>query len=161
VAEAGGGFVLRVPLADADLQRLAVGQPVSVTVAALGAEALGGRIVEIGARSDGATGTFEAEVALPFVPGLRSGLIGEARLISGTAGASTVAVPPLALFSARAGEGFVYVVDRGRARARLVGVGPVRDDRVEILRGLAPGEPVIVTGIERLRDGMPVRLTSR
>lgn len=161
VAESDAGFVLRVPLADADLQRVTVGQPVSVTLAALGSGPLQGQIIEIGARSDSATGTFEAEIALPLVPGLRSGLIGEARLITGTAGGGSVAVPALALFAARAGEGFVYVVDRNRARARLVRVGRVDDNRIEILSGLTPGEPVIVTGIERLRDGVPVRLTSR
>jgi RND family efflux transporter MFP subunit len=162
IAEADHGFVLRVPIADNDLRRISIGQPASLTIAALGTAPIRGTIIEIGARSDSGTGTFEAEIALPTIAGLRSGLIAEARIaVPSALGPGTVAVPPLALFSARAGEGFVYVAENGRARARLVAIGTVDDERVQIVRGLSPGEQVIVTGIERLRDGMPVRLVPR
>ena len=160
LAEADEGFVLRVPLADRDLRRLSVGQPAAVRIGALGTPPLAGRIIEIGGRSDSATGTFEAEIALPMIEGLRSGLIGDAEIVAaGPATGTTIAVPPLAVFAARAGEGFVYVVRSGRARARLVRLGTVDDRRVEVVAGLRPGERVIVTGIDRLRNGMPVRVS--
>lgn len=162
LAEGDDGFVLRVPLADRDLDRLTVGQPAIVRIASLPESPLSGSIIEIGARSDGATGTFEAEIALPFAPGLRSGLIGDVELtVAGGTSAASATVPSLAVFAARAGEGFVYTVHEGRARARLVRLGRTEGAGVEVIEGLSPGEQVIVTGIERLRDGMPVRVAGQ
>jgi multidrug efflux pump subunit AcrA (membrane-fusion protein) len=71
-------------------------------------------------------------------------------------------VPTPALFAARADEGFVYVHDAasGRVRRRMVTLGPVDDAGVIILSGLAVGEQVVVTGIDRLRDGQRVAVAS-
>jgi RND family efflux transporter MFP subunit len=158
IGEATGGFVLRAPLTDADLARVKIGQAATVTLQALGGEPLAAKVSEIGGRGDERTGTFEVELALPAQPGLRSGLIGDARIETGSAdpGAGVV-VPASAVWQARADQGFVYVVDaKGRARSRLVGLGAVDDRQVVVTSGLAPGESVVVAGIDRLRDGGPV-----
>lgn len=161
IGEAGSGHVLRLPIADADVQRLTLGQPAEVLIPALGADPLIARVSEIGGRADDATGTFRVELALPSAPGLRSGLIGQAQLrLAPREGAvpQGVTVPPTALFSVRAGEGFVYVHDAaaGAARLRQVEVGSVSDSGAIVTAGLRPGEKVIVSGPDRLRDGMRV-----
>lgn len=160
IGEASGGYVLRVPLPDADLARLRLGQGATVTIPALGPRPLPATVTEIAARGDERTGTFEIELALAPMPGLRSGLIGEARVrVAGENGA--VAIPAGAIWQARADEGFVYVVDpRTRtAKARLVQLGPVDDREVVVSGGLAPGESVVSAGVDRVRDG--VRVTTR
>ena len=157
IAEASGGYVLRVPLPDADLAGLQLGQGAAVTIPALGERPFAAAVSEIAARGDERTGTFEVELALPATAGLRSGLIAEARIRVPGRG-SAVAVPTSALFQARADEGFVYVVDRGIARARVVQVGAVNDREVLVTGGLNAGERVIRTGVDRVRDGVAVSM---
>ena len=162
IGEAGGGHVLRVPLPDADLARVRLGQGAAVTIPALGERPLAATVSEVAARSDERTGTFEIELALPATAGLRSGLIGEARVrVAGEGGA--VAIPASAIWQARADEGFVYVVDprTQTAKARLVQLGPVDDREVVVTGGLTPGEQVVRAGVDRLRDGVKVTTRSR
>ncbi len=66
------------------------------------------------------------------------------------------------MFSARADEGFVYVYrsGSGTVAARLVRLGPVDDRFVTVIGGLAAGERVARTGVDRLRDGMKVALAA-
>lgn len=166
IGEKASGYVLRLPVADSDLPRLRLGQSAIVQIDALRAAPFAARVSEIGARGDDATGTFRVELALPALLGLRSGLIGEARLaLAGEAIASAganapLSVPASALFSARAGEGFVYVHDSAKAvvRLRQVSIGPVDDRAVTITSGLKAGEKVVTSGPDRLRDGMAVRV---
>ena len=50
--------------------------------------------------------------------------------------------------------------ENGEAAPRQVETGIRTADRVQITEGLAPGDSVIVTGIQQLRPGLPVRVTS-
>ena len=164
IGEADSGHVLRVPLADSDLARVTLGQLAAVVVPAVGPAPLAGRVSEIGARGDDGSGTFRVEIALPPRAGLRSGMIGKALLRFGGEGPATgsVQVPAMAVFSARADEGFVYVVDAARTRVQLrpVALGGTVDDGVTITGGLDPGETVVISGPDRLRDGARVAVKS-
>ena len=162
LGEAATGYVLQLPLSDADLGRISRGQPAEVIIPALGNRSFAASVSEIGARGDTGTGTFRVELALPVLPELRSGLIGSARLrLAATATSGGLAVPATAVFGARADEAFVYVLDRTGpvVRLRAVGVGPVGDSAVTITTGLRVGERVVTSGAERLRDGMKVSLS--
>lgn len=169
IGEADSGNVLRVPLTDGDLARVALGQSALVVVPAVGAAPMAGRVSEIGARGDDGSGTFRVEIALPPRPGLRSGMIGKAVLrfgsaasvvggAGGSSGGGSVRVPATAVFSARADEGFVYVLPPGADKVRLrpVALGPIDDDGVTVTGGLDPGEFVVISGPDRLRDGTRV-----
>lgn len=161
IGEIASGFMLDIPMADSDLARLRIGQPAEVHVPAVGPAAIPATIAEIGARGADGTGTFRVRLALAPVPGLRSGLIGAALLrLPGNSGNATISVPTTAVFSARADEGFVYAYDAaaGRVRLRQVGLGPLGDDSLVITSGLAPGDRVVTSGPDQLRDGMRVRV---
>ncbi len=54
------------------------------------------------------------------------------------------------------GAQVVYVVEGNRARLRVVQVGEVVGEEVEIRSGLEAGESVVVTGLEKLEDGKTV-----
>jgi len=153
------GFVLRLPLADRDAARVRPGQPAEVEVPALGNQPLAGVVSEVGARGDDGTGTFRIEVKLPADARLASGQIGRARLRLGAAlPGAPIRVPATAVFGARADEGFVFVFEPAgrRVRSRLVQLGAVGSDGVVITAGLSAGEQVVVTGVDRLRDGQTV-----
>ncbi|MFZ4690604.1 MAG: efflux RND transporter periplasmic adaptor subunit [Polymorphobacter sp.] len=159
VGELASGYVLQLPVSDADLGRIAIGQQAAVTIPALGVAPIAARVSEIGARGDDATGTFRVELALPARLGLRSGLIGSALLRFGGVGTGgAVSVPASAVFSARADEGFVYVLDAAgtHVKRRLVTIGQLGDTALTITAGLNAGERVVTSGADRLRDGMRV-----
>lgn len=65
-----------------------------------------------------------------------------------------VVVPDTAVQLGARGS-FVYVADEGKALLRLVKTGWRHDGKV-IVEGLEPGQSVVVDGVDRLRDGMPV-----
>ncbi|KAB7646188.1 efflux RND transporter periplasmic adaptor subunit [Polymorphobacter fuscus] len=167
IGEANSGHVLRVPIADADLGRVRLGQLAAVTVPAVGPQPMAARVSEIGARGDDGSGTFRVEMALPARPGLKSGMIGKAVLRFGGIGpgvarGGVVMVPASAIFSARADEGFVYVHDSaaGQVRLRQVALGRVGDAGVQVTGGLRAGEQVVVSGPDRLRDGTRVAIAA-
>lgn len=158
IGELGSGYVLRVPLSDADLPRVRLGQGAAVTIG--GSAPLAATVSEIAGRGDERTGTFQVELRLPGSAGLRSGLIGNAVIRTGGGNdAGGVAVPAGAVFAVRADEGFVYVHDaaKGTVRSRMVGVGAL-SGRDVVVTGLAVGTPVVVSGVDRLRDGIAVKV---
>ena len=157
LGETQGGYVLRVPLSDADLPRIRLGQGATVMLPTLSAQPVAATVSEIAGRGDDRTGTFQVELRLAPRSGLRSGLIGNAQ-IHGGGGADGVSVPASAVFAARADEGFVYVYDPATrtVHARLVGIGGLTDRDLAVTRGLAAGTLVVVSGVDRLRDGARV-----
>lgn len=156
VSQAGGGLVLRVALTDSQLTSLRLGQVTTVRLPALGGQPVAARVIELGGRGDARTGTFEAELALPPLAGLRSGMIGEARLPA-TDRSASLAVPASAVFQARADEAFVYVVDvANKAQVRRITIGRIDNQSAEVLSGLTPGDKVISKGLSRVRAGVTV-----
>lgn len=160
IGEDASGHVLRVPLSDRDAARIRPNAPAVVTLAALDGQRLIGRVVEIGGRADRATGAFTIEVTLPADPRLRSGQIGTARIFTAVGGTTAPLVPAAAIFSPRAGEGFAYVVDRaaGRVHLRRVTISEATDGGLRVTAGLKPGEWVATSRVDRLKDGMRIRI---
>lgn len=161
IGDMNQGFVMRLPLADRDAARVRQGQPAMVRIPALGAGTLVGQVSEVGARGDDGTGTFRIEVKLPANKRLASGQIGTARLTLGSAEpGAPISVPATAVFGARADEGFVYVLEpvTRRVRRRQVALGTVSDAGVIVTAGLKPGDQVVTTGIDRLRDGQVIEV---
>ncbi|GAA4775697.1 efflux RND transporter periplasmic adaptor subunit [Novosphingobium ginsenosidimutans] len=158
LGDASSGFVLRVLLADRDAVRVRPGIPAEVRFDALPGIVLSGPVIEVGGRSDRGTGAFTAEIALPPDPRLRSGLVGRATIATPAAGGSAgLIIPPTAIFSVRADEGFVYVVDaQKRVKARRVALGPLTAGGTEVLSGLNRGEVIALSGLDRLRDGTQI-----
>lgn len=66
-------------------------------------------------------------------------------------------IPPTALFAVRADEGFVYVVGKDRkVRARKVSLGPLGLAGSEVLSGLATGETIVTSSLDRMREGLAI-----
>lgn len=156
LGETSSGYVLRVPLADRDAERVRIGAPATVTFGP--AAEVRGQVVEIAGRADRSTGAFIVEIALPGDAALRSGRIGGARIVAGGMRAS-LAVPAAAIVAPRAGEAFVYVLDPSRklVRLRKVTIGEANDTAIAVTGGLRAGELVATSRVDRLHDGMAVR----
>jgi RND family efflux transporter MFP subunit len=72
---------------------------------------------------------------------------------------------PLVAVSRINGQYFVYVAEKGDggatvARQRAVTLGPVLGNDYIVLEGLKEGEQLIVSGVQKIGDGMPVSVTA-
>lgn len=133
---------------------VALGAPVPVRLDGLDRD-IQGTIAEIQPAADEATRTRLIKVALPALPGLRSGRFG--RLLLATGAAASVSVPADAVVRRGQLES-VFVVSSGIARLRLVRSGREHDGRLEIASGLSGDEPIVLAGAAALVDGQRVEV---
>ena len=112
-----------------------------------------GTVVEISRAVDADARAFLVKIALPDVPGLRSGEFGKARFDGTPRHALTV---PLSAVVRRGQLTSVFVVDNGRARVRLVNL---RES--EVVAGLTESELVILVPPAALTDGRRVSVGGR
>lgn len=158
VGEFASGFVLRVPMPAGQASGLAVGQAADVRFRDSAAPPMAARIIEIAGRADPATGTFRVEFALPAHAALRSGLIADVELPAAQ-GQSRLLIPATSLFSARADEGFVWRYDPAArsVKPQMVKLGEVSGEGVAVQSGLARGDLIVASGVDRLVAGQKVQ----
>jgi HlyD family secretion protein len=158
-----------VKVAEADVLRLAIGQPATVVLEALPGRTFPGRVVEVGASALPVVGTgaaareFRVRVRLDEPdPGLRPGLTCDADIL--TDERRNVTTVPLQAVALRDGAGGgqqsgVFVLRDDRAVFTPVRTGIIGGLDMEV-SGLAPGTPIIVGPFQTLReltDGAAVR----
>lgn len=154
LGEIDKGFVLRVPMTDADAARVRVGMPAKVLISAISDLPIDAVVSEKDARADERTGTFEVSFLLPGNDRLRSGQLGKVEVEVSRASSETFAIPANAIFGVRTGEGLVFVVDaKNRVKQRNVSIGKLTDKNLEVLSGLVEGDVIVTRGVEKLRDG--------
>ena len=122
-----------------------VGQPASMTLSYLPGKTFRGRISYILPQVDPNTRTLKVRIAFDN-PGyeLKPDMYGEVELRTG--GARRLVVPQSAVLNS--GDRQVVFVDRGNGQfePRDVAIGQQREDRIEILSGLKPGERIVTSG---------------
>jgi len=139
---------------------VAIGRDVEFTVDAYPDRSFTGRVrfVSPAVRADSRSLVVEAVVANESGE-LKPGLFATAR-IEKPERSPAVLLPRTAVGTVA--DAFrIYVIDGGRASARLVTLGQTVGDQVEITSGIKPGELVAITSIERLSDGSPVTATQK
>lgn len=175
---AGGGFTrtgigtivdmdsleVQVDVNEAYIGRVQPGMPVEAVLNAYPDWRIPGEVIAIIPTADRSKATVKVRIALDtrdprIVPdmGVRVSFLER----PGTAAArpTGVWVPSRAVVTegeaAKAGKGTVFVVEDGRARARVVPLAETRDTDRRIPSGIAPGTPVIVEPAS-VRDGRRV-----
>lgn len=128
-----------------------VGQSVPVKI---GSQQLAGRIVEIVPAADPNTRTFTIKVGLPADCLCQSGQYGQAEIATGEQ--TRLLVPESALVRRGELEGVFVINSQGIAQYQLVKTGQTFGTQVEILSGLADGETIAVSEVDRIQDGMRV-----
>ena len=115
-----------------------------------------GAVISVDSRVDPMTRSLAAVAELPNEDGdLKPGMFLQvviARRREDVVLAAEAALVP------RQGRQYVYVVDEGRALEREVKLGTRSPGQVEIVTGLEAGEEIVTQGVQRLRDGLPVRV---
>jgi len=113
-----------------------------------------GRVAEVVPAADVTSHTFLVKIDLPHDCNCRSGEYGQASFPIGEA--KRLAVPSSAVLDHGELQGIFVVGADGNVEYRLVKTGITFGNRVEILSGLAAGEKVAISQIDRLRDGARV-----
>jgi RND family efflux transporter MFP subunit len=125
--------------------------PARVQLDALGEKSLAGKVAEIEAGADPTSHTLKARVDLPKEAGVQSGMFGRAFFLRG--GKQALVVPGDALVTRGQLRG-IYVVDgTGLMRWRVVTLGGMIGNQVEVLSGLNDGEVLVLSPRGQELDG--------
>jgi len=135
-------------------QRIHVGEPIAISLIAGGAPIMS-NVDGVDPQIDATTrlASIYARVAVSAGVGPGEPLRGSVT-VSGSASRLTI---PYAALLDDGGRSYVFVVKDGVARSRDVSPGNSAGDRIQILKGLVPGEQVVTEGGTALEDGMKVR----
>jgi RND family efflux transporter MFP subunit len=97
-------------------------------------------------------GTFENPDAI-----FRAGQVTRARVVFSTHPGVRVPVPAVVRMS---GQYFAFVVEEGPQGAivhqKPIDVGELDDNRYAVVKGLAPGDRIAITQLQKLREGAPI-----
>lgn len=148
---------LVVPVAEQDLAAVRPGTPAAVRPDALPSRRFAGEVSSVSPVLATTTRTAETRIRVPNPEALlRPGMTARVELLLARR-TGVLAVPAEAVLE-QDGVRSVFVVEDGLARARPVALGVSDGTRVEVVRGLQPGEMVVVAGQHNLRDGSRVIL---
>ena len=118
---------------------------------------IAGVVIRLAPSVDANTHTFRAEVAVSNPERLlRPGMFVEVTIIAEQR--VDVPVVPRESIARRTGRNVVFVLTGQRVVRRDVNLGLGDDEQVEVLAGVAPGDRIVVRGVETLTDGTRVRV---
>lgn len=118
---------------------------------------LAGTLKLISPVANPAARAFEARVTVNNPDGLlKPGMFVQVELDSGQA-KQLFTIPANAVVEIQ-GQNYIYVAQDGKASQKPVTTGEIIGDRVEILTEINADEPIIVSGVNRLRDGDTVNV---
>jgi Fe2+ transport system protein FeoA len=87
---------------------------------------------------------------------LRPGLIAQVKVVYGKK--DPIILIPLDAVIGFGTEPSVFIVKDGKARRRIIKMGEITGERVEVFEGLVPGDTLVVAGQEYLTDGREVAI---
>ncbi len=134
---------------------IAIGDTLSVEIPAARLT-IPGTVAEIAPAADPRSRTAAVKINLSKDPGLRTGQFARVQLPVNPA--QTLLIPQSAVVPFGQMDK-VFVLEDGKAQLRLVRTGTVRDDQVEILTGIEPGDTVIIDNNALLVSGQPVTVS--
>lgn len=144
-------------VAEADITALRVGGTARMDFLAASAEPMKGRIEFLSPTLNEGTRTLSVRLSLANPRGvLRPGLYG--RVVFETAARESITVPREAVVDTGDVQ-HVFVECHGRVLPRVVTLGSVHGDRVEVLDGLMDGERVVSSGVFLLDSESRLRAT--
>lgn len=146
---------LMIEASETDAGALQPGQAVDLAVRSLPSVGFSGELDWVSGSLDRASRTLTARARFNNPDGvLRDGMFGTARIQVGDAADRTLV--PIDAVQEIEGQDIVFVPgeESGHFRALPVTTGAENDQAVEILAGLAPGDPVVVSGAFDLKSAL-------
>ncbi len=154
--------VLRVP--ERYFLRMEPGMPVSISPLAKPEQVVETKITLKGSVVDRTTRTGLVEVYLDNKDGALTAGSAVRASVEMSRRDGVILIPAeaaiLSVETDRTGKATVFVQDGDKAKEREIKIGVRQGDELEVLEGLAAGDPLVVRGAGFLRDGNPIRIAS-
>ena len=150
-------IVIRAAVPERYAAKIYKGMAAAVHLDAFPNDSFSARIVRVYPYLDERMRTRTVELNLLEKMNLLPGMFGRIRLTLESI-KDAVTVPSQALVVTPSGASTVYVLVEAKAVQRKVQTGIEEAGRIEVLSGLNPGDQLIVSGQEKLKDGAEVRL---
>jgi multidrug efflux pump subunit AcrA (membrane-fusion protein) len=154
--------LVRVPIHEKDITRIQVGNEATITLDAFPERTFTGQVKHIIPQADAASRTFPIKIEVPNTAdnALKAGMFARVKLRAGPAQVAML-IPKDAVVRQAAGQ-VVFVVQEEKARLVPIKTGRAQDGLVEVLESpLKPGDTVVVTGNETLRDQAPIMVKGK
>lgn len=143
-------------ISESSLAKVRIGNPVEVTVDALGGKKIPGTITAINPQGDKVGRLFKVRVQISGpVEGLKPGMFARGSVILRTL--PGVMVIPQRSVIQRDKDSYVYIVKGDKAKMVKVSLGLVKDGLVQV-DGLNLGDQLVISGQESLTDGATIRI---
>ena len=160
---------VKISVPESEISHLYVGDQVSIHVAALGDAAFIGRITEKGIDANPVSHTYDVKALITNSHGkLLPGMVCNAKVYASsirsnihnqsTLPATNIVLPANCIELGVDNSRFVWTVVKGKAHQQYVNVGDFKGDGVIILSGIKPGDQVIVSGQQKVSEGMKVKI---
>jgi multidrug efflux pump subunit AcrA (membrane-fusion protein) len=147
---------LRIDIPEQAISTIQPGQTVSITTSAYADRSFAGRIARISPNIVATSRTLTVEAEVENNQGLlKPGQFATVR-ISQPKGDAAVLIPARAVRTEQ-DISRVFVIRDGRVQERVVQLGQVEGELVEVKTGISTDELVATSNVEQLRDGTPVR----
>lgn len=155
--EKTGKYTANLQLPEKYIETISKRKKVKVVIQVLSHKPLTGTIEEIFPMADEITRSFLIKVGLPHEKGLRSGMF--ARVFIPVGQGSMLLIPSTAVIRSGQLTG-IYILDNNTAKFRLIRIGRVVGESIEILSGLKPGNRYVVVPPPTLSNGDRVEAVS-
>jgi membrane fusion protein (multidrug efflux system) len=155
-------LVVRFAIPEAESQNVHIGNgsTLSVTLDAYPGKTFPARIIRIYPKLDPSTRTRLVEAKIGGDISLTPGLFARIKMNVETH-VNAVLVPAEAVLVNAKGDRLAFIVQEGKAAARKVATGIEAGRLTEIISGVRPGEQIVVSGNEKLKDGAAVKLLEK
>ncbi len=154
---ASDSLVVRFSVPESHAESVRPGLPLEAVLDALPGQRFNGEISRVYPLLDPDMRTRSVEAKLQESNRLMPNQFARVRLTLGSSRNATL-IPAAAVLETGEGRRIAYVVEGGKAVRRTVELGIEKDRLVQVTAGIGPGEEVVVTGQEGLKQGAPVRL---
>jgi multidrug efflux pump subunit AcrA (membrane-fusion protein) len=160
----GGALEIRLYVAERFISKMAMNQPCEITLDAWPGDVFQGSISEIAPTVDPASRTMEVRVNVNNANSkLKAGMFAKVKIVTERKD-NIVKIPATAMLN-RFGEQYVFVIDtdpenpeQKMVKKRMVTPGILIDGVLEIQKGLAADEEIVVRGQTLLEDGSRVNI---
>ena len=149
---------VKISVPENDVQRIAKGSSMKIVVPALGNREFSGRVTERGVSADPRSRTYEVKATIQNSDGqLLPGMICQAftNYMQGTTG---VFIPANLVQLDGDNKTFVWVVNNGKAVKREITISGETAQGAQISGGLSAGDQLIVSGQQKVSNGMSVEI---
>jgi RND family efflux transporter MFP subunit len=136
------------------------GETVEVQVDAYPGRTFSGKVSRISPAVNTSTRAFPFEALVPNGDSvLKPGTFARVHIASSKV--DSVLTLPYAALQYRYGVNRVFVVDGDKLAMRELKVGERVGDRIEILSGVKPGDAVATSDVDKLADGMKIKVSAK